>query len=297
MRRCALIAVLHVGMCVDLARPQLRICAGRRCRKNGSAELIAAARALAHPDAADVRAVGCDGTCPAGAVLCGDTPVHVPSTAQAFHAASAALSAAGAPYSSAGFPHPGLQARSLPPLLMHALSRNDFPDVDAGLHSVWQFATPMLRFVFQGDEEDFIRKAHETARELPTSFYGSAMAGGSWEMEGEMRRVGGEDGWIAVQVRGFRACVLCARVYKERSARWVRGGKPTLTQPVPPTANSKPNPPPYHQQPLTPPPPSALAGHAHHRLGREASPVAVAAPPPATAAKLGGLAGGVHRLE
>jgi hypothetical protein len=84
---------------------------------------------------------------------------------------------------------------------MHALSRNDFPEADAGLRSVWRLATPTLRFVFRGDEEDFIQKAHDTARDLPTSFYGSAMAGRGWEMEGEMRRVGGEDGWIAVQVR------------------------------------------------------------------------------------------------
>jgi hypothetical protein len=200
-RGSAVVALLQAGMCVGLARPQLRICAGRRCWKNGSPELMAAARALASPDAADICTTGCDGTCPAGAVLCGDDPVRVTSASQAFHAASAALSAEGAAYRSAGSPHPSLPTRSLPPLLMHALSRNDLLRQDAGVRSIWRFATPTLRFVFRGDEEEFVQKAHETARQLPTSFYGSAMFGLGWEMEGEMRRVGGEDGWIAVQVR------------------------------------------------------------------------------------------------
>ena len=47
---------------------------------------------------------------------------------------------------------------------------------------------------------EFIESCHETADEFPTSFYGVAMFGKSWEIETELNRVGGEGGWIATQV-------------------------------------------------------------------------------------------------
>ena len=47
---------------------------------------------------------------------------------------------------------------------------------------------------------EFIESCHETANEFPTSFYGVAIYGQSWELETEINRVGGEDGWIATQV-------------------------------------------------------------------------------------------------
>jgi len=47
---------------------------------------------------------------------------------------------------------------------------------------------------------EFIESCHETADEFPTSFYGVAMNGQSWNLETEINRVGGENGWIATQV-------------------------------------------------------------------------------------------------
>lgn len=47
---------------------------------------------------------------------------------------------------------------------------------------------------------EFIESCHETAAEFPTSFYGAAMKGQSWNLETEITRVGGEEGWIATQV-------------------------------------------------------------------------------------------------
>lgn len=83
---------------------------------------------------------------------------------------------------------------------MKSLELNDFPHVDAGLESMWAFAGDTTRHIFQQNMTDFIESAHETADQFPTSFYGSAMYGKSWEMEREMTRIGGEDGWIATQV-------------------------------------------------------------------------------------------------
>ena len=48
--------------------------------------------------------------------------------------------------------------------------------------------------------KEFIESCHQTADEFPTSFYGVAMNGISWEIETGINRVGGEDGWIATQV-------------------------------------------------------------------------------------------------
>jgi len=48
----------------------------------------------------------------------------------------------------------------------------------------------------------FIVSAHETADNFPTSFYGIAFHGQSWEMETPLNRVGGDKKsvWIATQV-------------------------------------------------------------------------------------------------
>ena len=102
----------------------------------------------------------------------------------------------------AGRPRPDLPPAQLPGLLMEALASNDFPEVNAGLHSMWAFAGDATRFVYKNNRTEFVDDAHETASTMPTSFYGSAMNGQSWEMEGEMRMVGGPDppSWIATQI-------------------------------------------------------------------------------------------------
>jgi len=100
----------------------------------------------------------------------------------------------------AGAPRPDLPPEDIPSLLMEALVNNDFPTVDAGLNSVWEFATDTMRFIFKNNRTDFIVSAHETADKFPTSFYGAAMRGKSWKLESPLNRVGGEDGWIATQV-------------------------------------------------------------------------------------------------
>lgn len=83
---------------------------------------------------------------------------------------------------------------------MEALTKNDFPTVDAGLLSMWEFAGDTTRHIFQHNQTEFVESAHETANTLPTSFYGAAMYGEDWSMETELNRVGGDDGWIATQV-------------------------------------------------------------------------------------------------
>jgi hypothetical protein len=100
----------------------------------------------------------------------------------------------------AGMPRLDLQPQDIPSLLMKALQNNDIPDVDAGLKSVWEFASGTTRYIFDYNRTDFIRSAHETAEQWPTSFYGVAMHGQSWEIESGINRVGGDDGWIATQV-------------------------------------------------------------------------------------------------
>ena len=100
----------------------------------------------------------------------------------------------------AGYPRPDLPPEELPTLLMNALSWNDFPNVDSGLHSLWAFAGETTRHIFQHNETEFIESAHETARQFPTSFYGNAFYGTSWKMLTPLNRVGGTEGWIATQV-------------------------------------------------------------------------------------------------
>lgn len=101
----------------------------------------------------------------------------------------------------AGLPRSELPPQRLPGLLMEAMRQNDVPEVDSGLRSMWAFAGDQMRFVYKNNLTEYLEDAHETARSLPTSFYGMAMFGKSWEMEGDMRMVGGsENPWIAVQL-------------------------------------------------------------------------------------------------
>lgn len=103
-------------------------------------------------------------------------------------------------FSGAGVPGPDLRPEELPALLMTALELNDAPRDDAGLTSMWHFAGGNTKHVFQQNMTEFIESAHKTANALPTSFYGVSMHGRSWEMETDLNRVGGDDGWIATQV-------------------------------------------------------------------------------------------------
>lgn len=45
----------------------------------------------------------------------------------------------------AGLPRPDLPPEEIPSLLMKSLRLNDFPDEDAGLNSLWNFSSGMLR--------------------------------------------------------------------------------------------------------------------------------------------------------
>ena len=103
-------------------------------------------------------------------------------------------------YEGAGVPRASLPAGEVVPLLMRALQFNSCPETDSGLHSMWAFATGTTRFIFASNRSEFVESAHETAGSLPTSFYGVALHGKSWELEGELNRVGGDSGWIATQV-------------------------------------------------------------------------------------------------
>mmetsp|Transcript_28699 Transcript_28699/g.44087 ORF Transcript_28699/g.44087 Transcript_28699/m.44087 type:complete len:215 (+) Transcript_28699:104-748(+) len=104
----------------------------------------------------------------------------------------------------AGEPRADLAPEVIPSLLMRALNQNDFPSADAGLNSMWTFAAGHTKYIFQQNITEFIESAHETADEFPTSFYGSAMHGRSWEVETPIRLVGGNgstsDAWIATQI-------------------------------------------------------------------------------------------------
>jgi len=102
----------------------------------------------------------------------------------------------------AGSPRPGLPPAFLPGLLMDALEKNDFPEVDAGLAAMWAFAGDTTRFIFKNNQTEFIESAQETAKQFPTSFFGMAMRGKSWKLEGNITMVGGdtEACWIATQI-------------------------------------------------------------------------------------------------
>ena len=103
-------------------------------------------------------------------------------------------------YEGAGEPRASLPPEEVVPLLMRALQLNGYPTADSGLHSVWAFATGTTRFIFGNNRSEFVESAHQTAGSLPTSFYGVALHGQSWELEGGLNRVCGDDGWIATQL-------------------------------------------------------------------------------------------------
>ena len=115
------------------------------------------------------------------------------------HTCSATLS--GDAFQGAGLPRPELDPSEVPSLLMRALARNDFPEVNSGLHSMWEFAGDTTRFIYQNNRSEFVEDAHTTADSLPTSFYGAAMHGRSWSMEGSLNLIGDpERAWIATQI-------------------------------------------------------------------------------------------------
>lgn len=55
------------------------------------------------------------------------------------------------PFMGAGVPTPSLQPEDIVPLLMTALENNNVPEVDAGLVSMWEFATDTTKFIFQNN--------------------------------------------------------------------------------------------------------------------------------------------------
>eukprot|EP00548_Thalassiothrix_antarctica_P008664 CAMPEP_0194154808 /NCGR_PEP_ID=MMETSP0152-20130528/62000_1 /TAXON_ID=1049557 /ORGANISM="Thalassiothrix antarctica, Strain L6-D1" /LENGTH=205 /DNA_ID=CAMNT_0038861165 /DNA_START=247 /DNA_END=861 /DNA_ORIENTATION=+ len=110
------------------------------------------------------------------------------------------MNAKSASYTGAGVPRSSLDPEDIVPLLMTALEKNNFPESDAGLISMWEFASDTTKYIFQNNITEFIESCHETAEEFPTSFYGAAMNGQSWDMETNINRVGGKDGWIATQI-------------------------------------------------------------------------------------------------
>lgn len=89
-----------------------------------------------------------------------------------------------------------LKPEDVIPLIMHSLNNND----GEGLLLVWEFSSEITKHIFKYNITEFIESCHETANEFPTSFYGIAMNGKSWEVETDINRVGGENGWIATQV-------------------------------------------------------------------------------------------------
>ncbi|KAL7550020.1 hypothetical protein ACHAWF_013344 [Thalassiosira exigua] len=102
--------------------------------------------------------------------------------------------------SDARVPSPSLKPENIVPLIMNSLQNNDVPRKDAGLMMVWEFSTDTTKCIFKHNTTEFIESCHETANEFPTSFYGTAMNGRSWELETALNLVGGESGWIATQV-------------------------------------------------------------------------------------------------
>lgn len=54
-------------------------------------------------------------------------------------------------YEGAGVPRPSLAPGDIVPLIMHALKNNDMPKMNAGLASVWEFATDTTKFIFKNN--------------------------------------------------------------------------------------------------------------------------------------------------
>lgn len=88
----------------------------------------------------------------------------------------------------------------IPSLLMTALANNDSPTYDNGLRVMWEYSGDTTRWIFKNNRTEFVESAHETAAQFATSFYGAALNGRQWTLEGPLNRVGGADGWIATQV-------------------------------------------------------------------------------------------------
>ena len=97
-------------------------------------------------------------------------------------------------------PRPELEPEEIPPLLMTALQNNDFPEVNSGISTMWDFAGVTTKFIFKNNVTEYIESCHETADCFPTSFFGMALNGLSWEIVSPINRVGSEDGWIATQI-------------------------------------------------------------------------------------------------
>jgi hypothetical protein len=67
---------------------------------------------------------------------------------------------------------------------MNALRQNDFPEVDAGLHSMCGPLAVIQHDTFlETTKQTFVSSAHDTADNFSTSFYGAAPYGKSWHME------------------------------------------------------------------------------------------------------------------
>ena len=107
-----------------------------------------------------------------------------------------------------------LKPEDIAPLLMTALSQNNNSssssssssnrDHNAGLISMWDFSSDITKYIFKNNMTEFIESCYETSNEFPTSFYGVALHGVSWEIETVINYVGGpvvtETSWIATQI-------------------------------------------------------------------------------------------------
>ena len=95
---------------------------------------------------------------------------------------------------------------------MEALKKNNFPELDSGLAMTWGFFGDSSKYIFGHNYSDFVACAHQTADEFPTSFYGAAMHGASYQMLGAMNFVNARSlepldpsCWIATQVMQTRS--------------------------------------------------------------------------------------------
>ena len=66
-------------------------------------------------------------------------------------ASASTSTSASALYMGAGVPRSSLNPEDIVPLLMTALKKNDFPETDAGLISMWEFASDTTKYIFQNN--------------------------------------------------------------------------------------------------------------------------------------------------
>ena len=92
-------------------------------------------------------------------------------------------------------PDAELQPEDIGPLLMKALRE----DESTGLSSIWNFSAASERGLYEYDEEKFRAYAQYIAVKAPASFYGMARSGNRYEFA-PLKRVGGENGWIASHI-------------------------------------------------------------------------------------------------